>query len=113
MATSTKKKSAAQDTVTPATEAAVESAINLDATLSIQNVATLYEKIKRSYSANGTLEIDTSQVLSIDTATLQMLVALKKDAAKQQKEVVFAAPSLRFIESAQFLGLLEILDIDA
>jgi len=96
-----------------ATEDVAESIINLDATLTIQHVVALHEKLKKSYSANNAIEINASQVSSIDTASLQLLVALKKDAVKQQKEVVFAAPSLRFIESAGLLGLLEILDIDA
>jgi anti-anti-sigma regulatory factor len=90
-----------------------EPMITLEATLTIQNVAALHEKLKKAYSANNVMEINASQVTSIDTATLQLLVVLKKDAVKQQKEVVFAMPSLRFIESAGLLGLLEILDIDA
>lgn len=94
-------------------EDVVESIINLDATLTIQHVVKLHEKLKKSYSANHAIEINASQVSSIDTATLQLLVALKKNAVKQQKEVVFAAPSRRFIESAGLLGLLGILDIDA
>lgn len=89
-----------------------EATIMLDASLSIQNVVKLYEKIKNSYSAYNTIEINASRVYSIDTATLQLLAALKKDAVKQQKEVVFTAPSPRFIESAGLLGLLEILDVD-
>jgi anti-anti-sigma regulatory factor len=95
------------------TEGVIESVINLDTTLTVQNVVKLHEKLKQSYSVNNTIEINASQVSSIDTATLQLLVALKKDADKQQKEVVLVEPSLRFIESAGLLGLLEILAIDA
>lgn len=90
-----------------------EPMINLEATLTIQNVAVLHEKLKKSYWVNNAMEINASQVASIDTATLQLLVALKKDAVKQQKEVAFSMPSPRFIESARLLGLLGILDIDA
>lgn len=97
---------------TAAEEDVVEALVKLDATLTIQNVVKLHEKLKKSYSTNNSLEIDASQVSSIDTATLQLLVALKKDAVKQQKSVVFAAPSRRFIESAELLGVLEILEID-
>lgn len=89
-----------------------EPSINLDSNLSIQNVAKLHEKIKKCYAAFDTLEINASGVSSIDTATLQLLVALKKDAVKQQKEVIFTAPSPRFIESAGLLGLLKILDVE-
>jgi anti-anti-sigma regulatory factor len=96
-----------------AIEEVVESIINLDTTLTIQHVVNLHEKLKKSYSANNTIEINAAHVSSIDTSTLQLLVALKKDAIKQQKKVVFASPSRRFIESAELLGLLEILEIDA
>jgi ABC-type transporter Mla MlaB component len=88
-----------------------EPSISLDANLSIQNVVALYERIKKSYAAFDTLEIDASKVAAIDTASFQLLVALKKDAAKQEKEVIITAPSARFIESAGLLGLLEILDV--
>jgi anti-anti-sigma regulatory factor len=94
-------------------EEVVEAIINLDSTLTIQHVVNLHEKLKKSYSTNDTIEINASHVLSIDTSTLQLLVALKKDALKQQKRVVFSAPSRRFIESAELLGLLEILEVDA
>jgi anti-anti-sigma factor len=94
------------------TEEAVESIINLDATLTIQHVVKLHEKLKQSYAANNAIEINAAQVSSIDTASLQLLVALKKNAVKQQKAIIFAAPSRRFIESAELLGLLEVLEID-
>jgi anti-anti-sigma regulatory factor len=96
----------------PEMEAAVESIINLDAILTIQHVVKLHEKLKQSYAANNTVEINASQVSSIDTASLQLLVALKQNANKQQKAIVFSSPSMRFIESAELLGLLDILDID-
>jgi anti-anti-sigma regulatory factor len=93
------------------TEEVIEPVINLDPNLSIQNVVKLYEKLKKSYAAYDAIEIDASHVTSVDTATLQLFVALKKDAMKQKKEVDFFQPSARFIESARLLDLLEILDI--
>lgn len=89
-----------------------ESVISLDPTLTIQHVVKLHESLKRSYAAHDSIEIDASEVASIDTTTLQLLVSLKKEAAKQQKDVVIIAPSKRFIESAELLGFLEILGID-
>lgn len=91
----------------------VEPVINLDPTLSIQNVVKLYDALKRSYAAYDTIEIDASHVSSVDTASLQLFVAMKKDALKQKKEVVFFQPSARFIEAARLLDLIEILDITA
>jgi anti-anti-sigma regulatory factor len=95
-----------------APEEAAESVITLNATSTIQHVFELYEKLKKSYSANNVIEINASHVSSIDTSTLQLLVALKKDAIKRQKEVIFTEPSRRFIESAGLLGVLDILDIE-
>ena len=93
-------------------EEPVSPVIDLDMTLTIQHVVELYELIKKSYLAHDSIEINAADVSSIDTSTLQMLVALRKDAVKQQKQVIITKPSRRFIESAELLGVLEILDID-
>ncbi len=88
-----------------------ESLIDLDATLTIQNVVKLYEKLKKSLALHDQIEINASDVSSIDTATLQLLVSLKKDAGKLHKKVTIIYPSPRFVESAKLLGLLDVLDI--
>jgi len=88
-----------------------ESLIDLDATLTIQNVVKLHEKLKDVLSVYDQIEINASDVSSIDTATLQLLVSLKKDAAKLQKKVTIIYPSPRFVESAQLLGLVDVLDV--
>jgi anti-anti-sigma factor len=92
---------------------AIGSIINLEATLTIQKVLKLHEKLKNSLAANNTIVINAADVASLDTATLQLFVALMKTAVKLQKEIIFASPSRRFIESAKLLGLLEILDVNA
>lgn len=89
----------------------VEPVINLEPVLSIQNVVKLYEKLKKVYATYDAIEIDASHVTSVDTASLQLFAALKKDAAKQNKEVLFFQPSPRFIESARLLDLINILEI--
>ena len=87
------------------------SLIDLDATLTIQNVGKLHEKLKNSLAIHDEIEINASDVSSIDTATLQLLVSLKKDAVKLQKKVTIIYPSPRFVESAHLLGLLDVLDV--
>lgn len=87
------------------------SLIDLGATLTIQNVVRLHEKLKNSLAINDQIEINASDVSSIDTATLQLLVSLKKDAVKLQKKVTIIYPSPRFVESAKLLGLLSVLDV--
>jgi len=98
----------AEDTVLEETESPL---IDLDATLSIQNVGKLYEKLKKSLAIHDEIEINASDVSSIDTATLQLLVSLKKDAVNLQKKVTIIYPSPRFVESAHLLGLLDVLDV--
>jgi len=100
----------AEDSVSEETE---EGMCDLDATLTIQNVVNLYEKLKNLLAVHDQIEINASDVSSIDTATLQLLVSLKKDADKLQKKVTIIYPSPRFVESAQLLGLLDVLDVDA
>ncbi|MEY3785993.1 MAG: hypothetical protein RLZ75_198 [Pseudomonadota bacterium] len=106
----------ANDYVEPLSETieeAVSSQVDLDATLTIQHVVKLHEQLKRCLAVHDQIEINASDVASIDTSTLQLLVSLKKDAVKLHKQIDIIYPSPRFIESAQLLGLLNILDIQA
>jgi ABC-type transporter Mla MlaB component len=96
-----------------ADNAAAESQIDLAPTLTIQHVVSLCEQMKASLAAHDQIEINASDVVSIDTSTLQLLVSLKKEAAKLQKEVTIIYPSPRFVESAQLLGLSDILEVRA
>ncbi|TAN65476.1 MAG: STAS domain-containing protein [Methylobacter sp.] len=98
----------AEDSVSEQTDGLI---IDLDATLSIQNVVKLHEKLKNFIAINEQIEINASDVSSIDTTTLQLLVALKRDAVKLQKKVSIIYPSPRFVESAKLLGLLDVLDV--
>jgi anti-anti-sigma regulatory factor len=97
-----------EDSVPTQTDGSI---IDLDATLSIQNVVKLHEQLKNCIAINDQIEINASDVSSIDTTTLQLLVALKKDAVKLQKKVSIIYPSPRFVESAKLLGLLDVLDV--
>jgi anti-anti-sigma regulatory factor len=89
----------------------VDPVINLESNLSIQNAVKLYDKLKKAYAIYDSLEIDASHVNSVDTASLQVFVALKKDAMKNNKQVDFFQPSARFVESARLLDLLDVLEI--
>ncbi|MDO9422967.1 MAG: STAS domain-containing protein [Methylobacter sp.] len=88
-----------------------EGMCDLDATLTIQHVVKLHEQLKNILVVHDEIEINASDVSSIDTATLQLLASLKKDADKLQKKVTIIYPSPRFVESARLLGLLDVLDV--
>ncbi len=92
-------------------EEIIGSQIDLDSTLNIQHVVKLHETLKLCVAMHDQIEINASDVASIDTATLQLLVSLKISAVKLNKQVSIIYPSPRFIESAQLLGLLEVLDV--
>jgi len=89
-----------------------DSKLILDATLNIQNVNHLYEQVLALLEGQDKIEIDASSVTAIDTATLQLLIVLKQSAVKLGKEIVFDFPSDKFIDSAELLGLAEMLEID-
>ena len=87
------------------------SPVHLDSNLNIQNVVELHQKLKKVLVNNDLIEVNAADISSVDTAVLQLFVALKKDAIKQNKIVIFNSPSPRFIESAKLLGLRETLDV--
>lgn len=86
--------------------------ISLQSVVNIQGVNALHKQLISALEQHQKIEIDASAVNTIDTASLQLFLVLKTTAIKQQKEVVFEFPSERFIESAQLLGVDELLDID-
>jgi len=86
--------------------------LTLDASLNIKNVTHLYEQVLVLLEGQDKIEIDASSVTAIDTATLQLLIVLKQSAVKLGKEIVFDFPSDKFIDSAELLGLAEMLEID-
>ncbi len=88
------------------------SKISLDASLNIQNVVHMQEQLINALHGNEQIEIDASAVNSVDTASMQLLVVLKQEAIKNNKEVIFDFPSDRFVEAAQLLGIAEMLAVD-
>jgi ABC-type transporter Mla MlaB component len=86
--------------------------IVLDSVQNIQNVSQLYEQALYALQNSEKIDIDASAITSIDTATLQLLLILKRTAIKRQKEVSIDFPSDKFIEVANLLGLSEMLDVD-
>jgi ABC-type transporter Mla MlaB component len=92
-------------------EALAEPHIDLESESTIKNVTQLYKTVKNSLAAHDAIEINAADITTIDTATLQLLVSLKKDAPNLGKTIDIIYPSARFLESAKLLGLIEILDV--
>jgi len=102
----------ADDDVAKKEDNAGDSQIVLESILNIQNVNKLYEELKNGLDRHNKIEIDASAVEQIDTANLQVLAVLKQTAVKLHKEIIFDFPSDKFLESAELLGLSEILELE-
>ena len=89
----------------------IEPLVELGANPSLKSLSTLYTTFKRVIDEHDVIEINASEIATIDTATFQLLVSLKKDASRLNKTITIIYPSERFIESAKLLDLLTILDV--
>ncbi len=92
------------------TETAGDGQVILEAEMNIQKVAELQKILIDALEQNDQIQINAEAVKTIDTATLQLLVVLKQEAVKLHKEVVITA-SERFIDSANLLGIGEMLEV--
>ncbi len=86
--------------------------IILEATLNIQNVTKLHDSLLKAITDHDNLEIDASAVTAVDTASLQLLVVLKQESIKLNKDLSFDFPSDKFIEAAELLGIDELLGVN-
>lgn len=84
--------------------------LNSDAT--IKGIEELYQQFKRVLDFHDIIEINAVEVTTIDTATLQLLVSLKKEEKRLNKTIHILSPSSRFLESARLLGLSNVLELD-
>ena len=84
--------------------------LNSDAT--IKGIEELYQQLKRVLDFHDIIEINAVEVTTIDTATLQLLVSLKKEEKRLNKTIHILSPSSRFLESARLLGLSNVLDLE-
>lgn len=84
--------------------------LNSDAT--IKSIEELYQQFKRVLDFHDIIEVNAVEVTTIDTATLQLLVSLKKEEKRLNKTIHILSPSSRFLESARLLGLSNVLELD-
>ncbi len=107
------------DEIAAVEEALMESAlvpeglekVILQKTNNMQGVADLTKKIIHLIDNNDAIELDGSQVDSIDTSTLQVLVAAAREANQLHKDFTINTPSQSFIDAARIVGVAEDLHI--
>ena len=84
----------------------------LDSVLTIQNIVELYQQLLSRLENQDKVELDASEVTSVDTAVLQLIIVLKKTAVDGGKDVIIDFPSEKFIEAAGLLGLSQMLGVE-
>lgn len=77
----------------------------LDPVLVINNAKKLSQDFNELLQNNDDITIDASEVEMIDTAILQLLLALSNKAKASKQEIQWLKPSEKFISYATLLGL--------
>jgi anti-anti-sigma regulatory factor len=85
--------------------------VALDASLTIAETAALQEIILAHFRSMTPLCLDASEVEMIDTAGLQLVATAYKTASEKGLEFRIHDPSQKFVQSANQIGLGELLGI--
>ena len=79
--------------------------VALEGTLSIATAGEFYRRLQPLLEQSESIQMDASDVISVDTATLQLLVAFVQDARARGLGVQWARPSQSFCQTAALLDL--------
>jgi anti-anti-sigma regulatory factor len=79
--------------------------IVLDEDLELAGAGVLLEKLRMKVAKKCSMVMDGSQVRVVDTAVLQLLVAVFRHAQQQQTQISWQQPSDVLRDSAALLGL--------
>ena len=85
-----------------------DSVISLGDSLTLADVGARHAEWKQTLAAGGPIEVDASALKTVDTAALQLLAALAREAAARQLPLRWRA-SAALTEGAARLGLKEAL----
>lgn len=95
----------------PATNAAVEVRIDGGEVLDLAHAAQLHAAFKQALAQKRSLRLDLSRVQVVDTAGVQLLLALRRDAEKNGITATWEAPTRELCAAASQLGLHEVLGL--
>jgi len=90
----------------------IDPIVRLSSDATIKGIEELYQQFKRVLDFHDIIEVNAVEVTTIDTATLQLLVSLKKEEKRLNQTIHILSPSSRFLESARLLGLSNVLELD-
>jgi anti-anti-sigma factor len=80
-------------------------ALHLDGELTIYRAAELKPQLLQALQAARRLEVDLAGVTEVDTAGLQLLMLLKREAAAAERELVLAGHSQAVVDAFELLDL--------
>ncbi len=81
--------------------------IHLESRLEIRDVAAVYALFLAAFDRTGEIIVDVASLEAIDTAGMQLLLALRREAANRGVVVQFAGHSSALSESLAAVGLTE------
>ena len=84
----------------------------LDEVLDIASASDLRTKLVQIIGLDQTVSLDASSVTRADTAALQILSAFIQDARLKQQEIHWKEPSRVLCQSAELLGLVNIMGLE-
>lgn len=73
--------------------------------LDINQASSLYQRLQKSMQKSHTIELRAKSVSKVDTAGLQLLLALSLEAERCGGKIIWQAPSSTLISSARLLGM--------
>ena len=73
--------------------------------LDIANAASLQARFEKSLQKSSTIELKADAVEKVDTAGLQLIVAVQNEARASGGQILWKKPSDKLIASAKSLGL--------
>jgi len=85
--------------------------LKLPTEIGIHNVHYIKAECDQLLALSGQVDLDASQVSRVDTAALQLLYALIKKLAEQDRTVVWLSPSETLRQAAASLGLVAMLGL--
>jgi len=89
------------------------STIDCGSALTVANAADMHQKLQAALNESSTISLKADDVDKVDTAGLQLFVALSKEAEKVGGQIVWQQPSQALKDAAKTLGLAKSINLDS
>lgn len=83
----------------------VEADLPLEASLQVQDIEREWQRLKQVFEAHGPTAIDVGALVTVDTAGVQLLLAVKREGERRGTPVEFRGQSPALEQALKVLGL--------